>query len=172
MPQTRPENLPTREASPIARDIAEAITRAMGEMRGLRKVRGETAARRVRVRGPLRRRFLRRAADRRRDAPGPHPRAAILMARPRPSRIHLASLAEVRREIAALYRSAKGGAIEAQTAAKLGSLLALLLRALEIEKVETKLAEIERALAEHRPAGDPWGELAATVAAEAAELRH
>ena len=91
------------------------------------------------------------------------------MAAPRPSRVHLSTLSDVRREAAALYRAAKGGVIDTQDAARLGSLLALLVRVLEVERVEHRLGELEAALAE-RAGADAFDAYSANVLHEARGL--
>lgn len=89
--------------------------------------------------------------------------------RARPSRVHLSTLADVRREVASLYRAAKGGMVETADAARLGSLLALLVRVLEVERVEHRLGELEAALAE-RSGGDPFDAYSDGVLREARDL--
>jgi hypothetical protein len=52
----------------------------------------------------------------------------------------------VRRELARLYRDARSGRVDAQTATRLGYLLDLLRRAIEAGDHETRLRLIEQAL--------------------------
>lgn len=52
---------------------------------------------------------------------------------------------DVRRELAALYRSARRDEVKAQDAARLASILAILLRSIELGEIEDRLDAMEQA---------------------------
>jgi hypothetical protein len=58
-------------------------------------------------------------------------------------RINLSSSADVRREIAKVYRDARQGRIDTADATKLGYLLDLMRKMIETEELEKRLAKIE-----------------------------
>jgi hypothetical protein len=90
----------------------------------------------------------------------------------RPCRIgRLATLDGVRSELVRLYKAARLGDIPCADAARLGSVLSLIMRCLEVERVERRLFQIEAMLVA-RATGDPLNAYADMVAAEAKELRY
>lgn len=62
---------------------------------------------------------------------------------PNASQIPLRNAADIRRELARLYREARGGALDRGEANKLAWLLGELRKAVELEDLETRLAKLE-----------------------------
>jgi len=66
--------------------------------------------------------------------------------RPRASRVRLQTMADTRREAGKLYREARGGVLNPVTACKLGFLLQLVGRLVEVEQLEQRIEHLERRL--------------------------
>ncbi|HQS03651.1 MAG TPA: hypothetical protein PK693_10800 [Halothiobacillus sp.] len=60
-----------------------------------------------------------------------------------PPRINLSSSADVRRELAKVYRDVRQGRMDASEGTKLGYLLELMRKMIETEELEKRLAKIE-----------------------------
>ena len=65
---------------------------------------------------------------------------------PSAERIRLSSIKEVRVEMAAIYRLAKRGSIDPQTAGRLAYILTQVGKLIEIEKIEPRIRELEERL--------------------------
>ncbi len=61
-------------------------------------------------------------------------------------RIRLASIGDVRREMALVYRQAKNGRLDIQSATRLTYILSNLGKIIEIEKIEPRIRELEERL--------------------------
>lgn len=77
------------------------------------------------------------------ETPVPPDDPATTTPRGRPYIHRLHNAHGIRRELAALYRAARLGDVDPGDASKLGSLLGLMLRAVETTDIEQALAEIE-----------------------------
>lgn len=87
----------------------------------------------------------RSAGTARRNAEGGQQVAAQPPA-PRPSRVKLATVADVERELSRLYRAARSRTIPAADASKLAHILWLFTRVREVGELERRLADVERRL--------------------------
>ena len=58
-------------------------------------------------------------------------------------KINLSSLADVRREAAAVYRDARQGTIDTQDASRLAFVLMTISKMIELETIDARLAELE-----------------------------
>ena len=63
---------------------------------------------------------------------------------PKPRRARLETLPGCRRELAKLYGEAREGKLEAQTATRLASLIAMIARLIEGAELEARIAKLER----------------------------
>lgn len=79
---------------------------------------------------------------------------ADLDTNPRPRRIRLGSMIEVRRELARLYAEARAGEVATQDASRLANMLMILGRLIEGSDFERRLAELEKVAG--RPEGPAW----------------
>lgn len=75
------------------------------------------------------------------DAPKDPPKGKV----PTSSQIPLLNSVDVRREMAKLYREARGGALDATRAAKLVWMLGEMRRTIEVEDLERQIAELRAA---------------------------
>lgn len=75
--------------------------------------------------------------------PARKPDASRESSTPAPRVGRLDTLPRCRRELARLYRDARGGRLDAQTAARLASIIAIVARMIEGSELEARLAALE-----------------------------
>jgi len=70
---------------------------------------------------------------------------AVFDVDPTPPQIKLGSIAEVRRELARVYRDARGGLIETSDGTKLAFILTGIAKMIETSELEQRIENLERA---------------------------